>query len=91
MDQFILPNGMIIDFSNLLGTRRLDKTEINNFIKKYTENAKQNIDNMRKNGIAKAHYSKDGELEHVYFLRMPYVKELFSGTACNKFGKQHKL
>ena len=73
--KFILPHGMIIDFSNLFGTRRLDKTEINSFIKKYAEDAKQNIDTIRKDGIAKEHYSKDGVLEHVCFLRMPYIKE----------------
>lgn len=73
--KFDLPHGLIIDFKNLFGEKRLDADEVNNFIKKFADDIAIAIEDIRFTGVAKEHYSKDGELEHVYFLRMPYIKE----------------
>lgn len=78
--KFILPHGMQIEFSNLLGQKRLDVVDINGFIDDIAAKTEKAINEIRINGVAKEHYSKDGNLEHVYFLRMPYVKDGYPNT-----------
>lgn len=73
--KFDLPHSLIINFESLFGPQRLNEDEVNNFIKKFADDVAIAVDDIRFKGVAKEHYSKDDELEHVYFLRMPYVKE----------------
>lgn len=68
-------SGMTFDYGNMFGDGRLQAELVNAAIDKYAVAANSAINNIRTAGIAKAHLSKDGSPEHVYFLRMPYVAE----------------
>lgn len=72
----ILENGMQFDFSNMFGPHRLRKNECEKALKApFCINAHEAVNAIRETGIAKAHLSKDGTPEHVYFPRMGYIKD----------------
>lgn len=69
-----LSDGFVFDYNTMLGEQRLSISEVN-AIQKLTEKAADAIEELRTNGIAKNHLSKDGQPEPVYFMRLPYVRE----------------
>ena len=68
-------SGMTFDYGNMFGEGRLQAELVDAAINKYAVATNNAINKIRTTGIAKAHLSKDGTPEHVYFLRMPYVAE----------------
>lgn len=70
-----VPNGIIFDFTNLFGAERLDLTSFAAKVAEQGPKLKEAVQAIRETGTAKAHLSKDGTPEHVYFPRMPYIKE----------------
>lgn len=70
-----LPSGLVLDFTNMFGENRLAEQEVAEGLATRGVAADAAIANLRATGRSKAHLSKDGQLEHVYFPRMPYVKD----------------
>ena len=77
--RIVLPSGLEFDFTNMFGAERLQQTDIAALEAKITEAAKA-LEHMRATGEAPGHLSKDGNLEHVYFPRLPYVREGYPNT-----------
>ena len=69
-----LASGFIFDYETMLGEYRITKEDLQE-IKERAQEAAAAIDEMRNNGYAKAHLSKDGAPEPVYFTHLPYIKE----------------
>ncbi len=63
------------DYTNMFGEGRLDIDEVKQYIEKYGQDIEKAVQAIRTEGVAKAHLSKDGLPEHVYFPRMPYAAE----------------
>lgn len=70
-----MPSGLIFDFTNMLGVGRLQEEEVERGLTGYGIAADDAVRKLRITGHSKAHLSKDGTPEHVYFPRMPYIKE----------------
>ena len=70
-----MPSGLVLDFSNMLGEERLQEQEVAQALAEQGTAAAIAVQAMRETGRSKAHLSKDGTPEHVYFSRMPYVQE----------------
>ena len=70
-----LPSGLVLDFTNMFGENRLAEQEVAEGLATLGVAADAAIANLRATGRSKAHLSKDGQPEHVYFPRMPYVKD----------------
>lgn len=70
-----MPSGLVLDFSNMLGEDRLQEQEVAQALAEQGTAAALAVQAMRETGRSKAHLSKDGTPEHVYFSRMPYVQE----------------
>ena len=69
-----LPSGFIFDYATMMGNCRITENDLLE-LKERMQNAAAAINEMRKSGFAKAHLSKDGAPEPVYFTHLPYVKE----------------
>lgn len=69
-----LQSGFYFDYTNMLGQNRIQPQ---NFAeaKEQLDNAEKNIAKLRATGISPGHLSKDGTPEHVYFPRLPYIKD----------------
>ena len=75
MDNFIrLKDGFEFDFATMLGMERIQPEDLKALEPKI-ERAALAIEEMRQSGYAKAHLSKDGQPEPVYFTRLPYIKD----------------
>ena len=70
-----MPSGLVLDFSNMLGEERLQDQEVTQALAEQGAAAALAVQAMRETGCSKAHLSKDGTPEHVYFSRMPYIQE----------------
>lgn len=70
-----MPSGLIFDFTNMFGEKRLQQDEVAQAIAECGGRADAAVRSIRTEGVAKNHLSKDGTPEHVYFTRMPYVAE----------------
>jgi glucose-6-phosphate isomerase len=73
--RFVMPSGLTFDFTNMFGTDRLSHEEVAEALARRAPEVDAAIERLRVTGTAKAHLSKDGTSEHVYFSRMPYVRE----------------
>ena len=69
-----MPSGIIFDYATMMGNCRITEDDLLE-LKERMQNAATAINEMRKSGFAKAHLSKDGAPEPVYFTHLPYVKE----------------
>ncbi len=69
-----LKSGFYFDYANMLGEDRIQPQDFTDAKKQLTD-AEDNIAKMRATGISPGHMSKDGTPEHVYFPRLPYIKE----------------
>ena len=69
-----LASGFIFDYETMLGDCRITENDLLE-LKERAQAAAAAIDEMRKSGYAKAHLSKDGTPEPVYFTHLPYIKE----------------
>lgn len=70
-----LPSGLTFDFTNMFGRWRLDDGRAAKVLAGQGAAADAAVREIRRTGTAKAHLSKDGAPEHVYFPRMPYIEE----------------
>ena len=70
-----MPSGLIFDFTNMLGVGRLREDDIERGLIDYGSLADDAVRKIRITGHSKAHLSKDGTPEHVYFPRMPYIED----------------
>ena len=70
-----VPSGIVFNFTNMLGEGRLSKEEVEQALASAGRAADAAVAKLRETGFSKAHLSKDGTPEHVYFPRMPYIKE----------------
>ena len=70
-----VPSGIVFNFTNMLGEGRLSKEEVEQALAGAGRAADAAVAKLRETGFSKAHLSKDGTPEHVYFPRMPYIKE----------------
>ncbi|WP_405378353.1 glucose-6-phosphate isomerase [Phascolarctobacterium sp.] len=73
--KIIMPSGLVFDFTNMLGEGRLQPAEVEQVLHSQGQEADKAVEKIRVDGTAKNHLSKDGQPEHVYFPRMPYVAE----------------
>lgn len=69
-----MPSGLSFDFTNMLGVGRLQEDEVKRALADYGSAADAAVCKLRATGYSKAHLSKDGAPEHVYFPRMPYIE-----------------
>lgn len=79
--QIELPSGFIFDYATMLGPDRIGAVEDLKRVALSAEAAEKAVSEMRYTGIVKNHLSKDGEAEHVWFTRLPYVHEGNPNTA----------
>ena len=70
-----LPSGLVLDFTNMFGENRLTEQEVAEGLATLGAAADKAVAGLRATGRSKAHLSKDGQPEHVYFPRMPYIAE----------------
>ena len=69
-----LLSGFSFDYDNLFGEGKVTQADLDSYsdaLKKAHEAMKE----MRKSGFIKAHLSKDGNPEKVYFSKLPYITE----------------
>lgn len=78
-----LPSGLVLDFTNMFGENRLADQEIVQALESIGAEADAAVAGLRATGHSKAHLSKDGQPEHVYFPRMPYIAEGNPNTAAS--------
>lgn len=71
----VIPSGIEFDFTNMFGEARLQPEIVEEAINNIGVEADEAVKLIRSTGIAKAHLSKDGRPEHVYFPRMGYIQE----------------
>lgn len=69
-----LQDGFEFDFGTMLGEGRIQEKDILGLEPKIKQ-AVSAMAEIRKSGAAKAHLSKDGTPEKVYFTRLPYIAE----------------
>lgn len=72
-DKITLQDNFKFDYSTMLGDKRISEHDINALQDKICD-AMKAVDEMRETGYVKAHLSKDGAKEPVYFARLPYIK-----------------
>ena len=70
-----LPSGLVLDFTNMFGDNRLTEQEVAEALATLGVAADTAVARLRATGRSKGHLSKDGQPEHVYFPRMPYIAE----------------
>ena len=59
-----LPSGLVLDFTNMFGTDRLQDEEVALSLETIGAAAAAAVDSLRATGRSKAHLSKDGMPEH---------------------------
>lgn len=69
-----LPDGFEFDFSTMLGAGRIQETDFQE-LEPQLYRAAEALKVICQQGVAKAHLSKDGQPEPVYFTRLPYIAE----------------
>ncbi len=70
----VLKSGFTFDYDNLFGEGKVTQADLDS----YSEDLKKAHDAMkvmRESGFIKAHLSKDGTPEKVYFSKLPYITE----------------
>ena len=70
----VLESGFIFDYAAMLGTEVISTEKIV-ALQDEAKGAAAALAVIRDTGIAKAHLSKDGTPEHVFFTRLPFVRE----------------
>lgn len=69
-----LDSGFCFDYSNMLGDRLISEKDLESIQHKIAKAAK-GLEQIRKNGQAEGHLSKDGSFEPVYFSRLPFIAD----------------
>ena len=69
-----LNSGFCFDYSNMLGDRLISEKDLGSIQHKIAKAAK-GLEQIRKNGQAEGHLSKDGSFEPVYFSRLPFIAD----------------
>lgn len=69
-----LADGFVFDYATMMGDCRITENDLEQLLER-AQDAAAAIDEMRRSGYAKAHLSKDGTHEPVYFTHLPYIKE----------------
>lgn len=69
-----LQDGLVFDYTQMFGAKRLAQADLDNF-KSEMEQAAEAVRKINETGFAKAHLSKDGTPEHVFFPRLASLKE----------------
>ncbi len=70
-----MPSGLVFDFTNMFGTKRLDADKIAQELHTRGAAAEKSNPKHSRNRYLQNHLSKDGTPEHVYFPRMPYIAD----------------
>lgn len=70
----VLKSGFTFDYDNLFGDGKVTQADIDEF-KDAIAKAHEAMKVMRESGFIKAHLSKDGAPEKVYFSKLPYITE----------------
>ncbi len=70
----VLKSGFTFDYDNLFGDGKVTQADINSY-KDAIAKAHEAMKVMRESGFIKAHLSKDGAPEKVYFSKLPYITE----------------
>lgn len=69
-----LKSGFSFDYDNLFGEGKVTQADLDSY-KDALAKAHEAMKVMRRDGFIKAHLSKDGTPEHVYFSKLPYITE----------------
>ncbi|MBD3878116.1 MAG: glucose-6-phosphate isomerase [Quinella sp. 1Q5] len=69
-----LKSGFSFDYDNLFGEGKVTQADLDSY-KDALKAAHEAMKVMRKDGFIKAHLSKDGAPEKVYFSKLPYITE----------------
>ena len=69
-----LKSGFSFDYDNLFGEGKVTQADLD-FYKEDLKKAHEAMKVMRESGFIKAHLSKDGAPEKVYFSKLPYITE----------------
>ncbi|MBR6014031.1 MAG: glucose-6-phosphate isomerase [Selenomonadaceae bacterium] len=69
-----LKSGFTFDYDNLFGEGKVTQADLD-FYKEDLKKAHEAMKVMRESGFIKAHLSKDGTPEKVYFSKLPYITE----------------
>lgn len=69
-----LKSGFTFDYDNLFGEGKVTQADLD-FYKEDLKKAHEAMKVMRESGFIKAHLSKDGAPEKVYFSKLPYITE----------------
>ena len=69
-----LLSGFSFDYDNLFGEGKVTQADLDSY-KEDLKKAHEAMKVMRKDGFIKAHLSKDGNPEKVYFSKLPYITE----------------
>ncbi len=69
-----LQSGFSFDYDNLFGEGKVTQADLD-FYKEDLKKAHEAMKVMRESGFIKAHLSKDGAPEKVYFSKLPYITE----------------
>ena len=72
--EIALASGFVFDYSNMINTDIITSAVIENLESK-VKDAADALQLIREQGMAKAHLSKDGTPEHVFFTKMPFVQD----------------
>lgn len=71
--KIILTSGFVFDYQAMLGTKVITDQDLEG-LQEQARQVAQALTAIRTQGLAKAHLSKDGTPEHVFFTRMPFVE-----------------
>ncbi|MBR0062011.1 MAG: glucose-6-phosphate isomerase, partial [Selenomonadaceae bacterium] len=69
-----LKSGFSFDYDNLFGEGKVTQADLDSFAEELKK-AHAAMKVMRESGFIKAHLSKDGAPEKVYFSKLPYITE----------------
>ena len=69
-----LLSGFSFDYDNLFGEGKVTQADLDSYAEDLKK-AHEAMKVMRKDGFIKAHLSKDGNPEKVYFSKLPYITE----------------
>lgn len=69
-----LKSGFTFDYDNLFGEGKVTQADLDSYAEDLKK-AHEAMKVMRKDGFIKAHLSKDGTPEKVYFSKLPYITE----------------
>ncbi len=70
----VLKSGFTFDYDNLFGEGKVTQADLDSY-KDALAQAHEAMKVMRESGVIKAHLSKDGTPEKVYFSKLPYITE----------------